>query len=128
MKHGGDLTEAIAQFGGTAESWLDLSTGINPWPWPVPAIIPEYTWQRLPQRADERVLIGAARACYDVPEDVDVALAAGTQALIQMLPHLMQGSVAIDRLTYSEHAVAFARAGHEIALGDVARLPLRASH
>ena len=41
MKHGGDLTEAIARYGGEPESWLDLSTGINPWPWPIPQHLPE---------------------------------------------------------------------------------------
>ena len=39
MMHGGDLTDAIAQFGGTTESWLDLSTGINPRPWPAPLVL-----------------------------------------------------------------------------------------
>lgn len=32
--HGGRLDAARAWFGKTRESWIDLSTGINPWPWP----------------------------------------------------------------------------------------------
>ncbi len=39
MKHGGDLFEAIAHYGGEPEEWLDLSTGINPFPWPIPALL-----------------------------------------------------------------------------------------
>ena len=60
MKHGGDLTDAIAHYGGPPESWLDLSTGINPWPRPIP-VLPDAAWQRLPTRADEAALIAAAR-------------------------------------------------------------------
>lgn len=33
-EHGGDMDAAIARFGGKAEDWLDLSTGINPDPVP----------------------------------------------------------------------------------------------
>src|SRR5438105_3565271 len=108
MKHGGDLSEAITQFGGTAESWLDLSTGINPWPYPVPDKLPVQSWQRLPNRAAESGLIEAARIAYSIPAGIDVAIAPGTQALIQILPHVMTGgAVAIAGPTYSEHATAF---------------------
>jgi cobalamin biosynthetic protein CobC len=112
MKHGGDLTEAIAHYGGTPEMWLDLSTGINPRPWPIPPL-PNETWQRLPSRADAAALIAAARHSYRVPDDVAVAIAPGTQALIQWLPRLANsGTVAIASPTYSEHAVAWQQAGH----------------
>src|SRR5579864_9011539 len=119
MKHGGDLGEAIAQFGGRAEGWLDLSTGINPWAWPIPALS-DAVWQRLPPRDDEMALIEAARSCYGVPAGAGIAIAAGTQALIQLLPHVMPGgAVAIAASTYSEHAVSLARAEHDIVALDV---------
>ncbi|MEC8178336.1 MAG: threonine-phosphate decarboxylase, partial [Pseudomonadota bacterium] len=45
--HGGRLDAACAHFGGTREDWLDLSTGINPCPWPVPGdLAPD--WHALP--------------------------------------------------------------------------------
>lgn len=129
MKHGGDLSEAIAQFGGAPESWLDLSTGINPWPYPVPDKLPVQSWQRLPHRAAERDLIEAARIAYDVPAGVDIAIAPGTQALIQILPHVMTGgAVAIAGPTYSEHAIAFARAGREVIAVGLDALPSGATH
>eukprot|EP01030_Chromulinospumella_sphaerica_P025353 gene25353-25495_t len=87
MKHGGDLTSAMARFGGSAATWLDLSTGINPWPWPV-GDIGAAAWQRLPSRADEQSLQEAARHAYSVPDGADVVAAPGTSALIQWLPHL----------------------------------------
>jgi cobalamin biosynthetic protein CobC len=115
MKHGGDLTQAMAQYGGTPLMWLDLSTGINPRPWPIPASLPDTLWQRLPSRADQDALIAAARTAYNLPERVEIAAASGTQALIQWLPSLAgSGAVAIMAPTYSEHAAAWTSRGHEV--------------
>jgi cobalamin biosynthetic protein CobC len=125
MKHGGDLTHAVAQYGGTPLTWLDLSTGINPRPWPIPATLPDTTWQQLPSRADQDALIAAARLAYSLPAGVEIAAASGTQALIQWLPYLAgPGAVAIIGPTYSEHATAWSSAGHEvIALTQLDHLP-----
>jgi cobalamin biosynthetic protein CobC len=130
MKHGGDLTEAIARHGGAPASWLDLSTGINPWPWPIPQSLPESAWQRLPSRAETDALLDAARKTYGVPDGAGIAAAAGTQALIQLLPYLAApGPVAIVGPTYSEHALAWRNAGHPvIAIDDLAACPENAVH
>jgi cobalamin biosynthesis protein CobC len=115
MKHGGDLSEAIARYGGTPQAWLDLSTGINPRPWPVPEALAASAWQRLPSRIDEDALIAAARAAYQVSADIGLAAAPGTQALIQWLPYLaVPGPVAVIGPTYSEHATAWRQAGREV--------------
>src|SRR5216684_4476019 len=130
MKHGGDLTEAIARHGGAPDDWLDLSTGINPWPWPIPAGLPDGVWQRLPSRADEDALIAAARKAYGMPDGADIAAAAGTQMLIQWLPYLAAtGQVAVVGPTYGEHAVAWTKAGREvIAVTDLGEVPESAVH
>jgi cobalamin biosynthesis protein CobC len=130
MKHGGDLTEAIARHGGAPASWLDLSTGINPWPWPIPRHLPDNVWQQLPSRADADALIAAARKAYGVPDGVDVTVAAGTQALIQLLPYrAAPGPVAIVGPTYSEHALAWCNAGHPvIAIDSLDGCPETAVH
>ena len=95
--------------------WLDLSTGVNPWPWPIPADLPGVVWQRLPSRADEEALIAAARDAYSVPAAAEVVAAPGTQSLIQWLPQLAsEGPVAIVEPTYNEHAAAWRMAGHEV--------------
>ena len=129
MKHGGDLTEAMARYGGTPETWLDLSTGINPRPWPVPDIS-EQAWQRLPSRADEQMVRDAARKAYAIPAGVDIVAASGTQAIIQWLPYLAaRGPVAIFGPTYNEHALAWRNAGHEvIAASSVDDLSADAIH
>ncbi|QUS41056.1 threonine-phosphate decarboxylase [Tardiphaga alba] len=129
MKHGGDLTQAMAEFGGAADDWLDLSTGINPWPWPIRKL-PDSAWQRLPSRADEQALLAAARGAYRVPDNAGIVAANGTQALIQLLPRLAaDGAVAIVGPTYNEHSAAWSGAGHSIAaIGDLAELPAHVTH
>jgi cobalamin biosynthetic protein CobC len=129
MKHGGDLTEAMAQYGGTPAMWLDLSTGINPRPWPVSAL-PDEIWRRLPSLADQQALIAAAREAYNVPAGIDIAAAPGSQALIQWLPYLAApGSVAVIGPTYSEHAAAWRNAGHDVlALAAMDHVPDHSRH
>lgn len=110
--------------------WLDLSTGVNPWPWPIPADLPGSLWQRLPSRADEEILIAAAREAYAVPAGAEVVAASGTQSLIQWLPQLTSaGPVAIVGPTYNEHAAAWRLAGHEvITRADLDGLPDTVRH
>jgi cobalamin biosynthesis protein CobC len=59
--HGGGLDAACARYGGARGDWLDLSTGINPVPYPMPAM-DEHAWTRLPDRGAESALLAAARS------------------------------------------------------------------
>lgn len=123
VAHGGDLGEVRRRFPGAPQPWIDLSTGINPVPYPVPEL-PAEAWTRLPSHAEQRALIEAAARRYDVDPDMIVA-APGTQALIQLLPRLVpQGRVAILGPTYEEHEVSWRRQGHEVRV--VATLPQEA--
>ncbi|MCO4052788.1 MAG: threonine-phosphate decarboxylase [Bosea sp.] len=122
MLHGGDLTGAMAQFGGGRGGWLDLSTGINPHPYPLPDIAPHF-WQTLPTQGDLDALLKAAREAYRVPDKASLVAAPGTQALIQWMARLAPvGSTAVLGPTYNEHARAFRDAGRAITeisdLGD----------
>jgi cobalamin biosynthetic protein CobC len=129
MEHGGDLSEATRRFGGEPGMWLDLSTGINPTPWPVPDRLLKAFLQRLPGRADTEALLSAARAAYRVPSAAAIVAAPGTQALIQWLPRLAPpGPVAIGVPCYSEHARAWSEAGHAVSSGGIDRLPADARH
>ncbi|KAA0681451.1 threonine-phosphate decarboxylase CobD [Roseomonas genomospecies 6] len=112
--HGGDLDGARAAFPGAPEPWVDLSTGINPWPYPLPPI-PVDAWARLPGRSAESALREAAAVCYGAPSPDRVAAAPGSQALIQILPRLRApGTVAVLAPTYAEHAAGWAGAGHRV--------------
>lgn len=120
--HGGDLGRMAALFPDAPRPWVDLSTGINPWPYPVPALDPAL-WARLPSAADELALKRAAMAAYGVTDPDAVLAAPGSQVLISGLPFLRAGGadVAIAGPTYGEHAPAWVRAGHLVRM--VADLP-----
>lgn len=115
IRHGGNLLAAVRRYERPVEDWLDLSTGINPAGYPVPAL-PADVWQRLPQDDDGLAEI-AARA-YGALHALPVA---GSQAAIRTLPTLLQpGRVGIAALGYSEYAPAFALAGHTVVPLDEA--------
>ncbi|MEL6872476.1 MAG: hypothetical protein AAFO62_06725, partial [Pseudomonadota bacterium] len=48
MPHGGDMALAERVFGKPADGWLDLSTGISPFAYPIPRI-PDDAWTALRQ-------------------------------------------------------------------------------
>ncbi|WP_333793842.1 threonine-phosphate decarboxylase CobD [Hyphomicrobium sp.] len=113
--HGGDLDAARARFPAAPEPWIDLSTGINPHPYPLPALDTD-TWARLPQMGEEEHLRTVAARRYGAAHPEMVVSAPGTQALIQILPRLAppQSRVAIVSPTYAEHAVAWHSGGHDV--------------
>lgn len=114
LEHGGDAAEAEALYGVPHGGWLDLSTGINPHPYPMPDLTPE-CWERLPDRAAYAELRRAAADCYGVSDPALAAAAPGTQALIQWLPRLRARSkVSVLSPTYNEHAHAWRLAGHRV--------------
>jgi cobalamin biosynthesis protein CobC len=114
VPHGGDLDAARRLFPGAPEPWLDLSTGMNPYAYPLPQIDGE-AWARLPQRHEFLALADAAARRYRAAAPAMVAPAPGTQALIGLLPGLVSPSrVAVLGPTYGEHAAAWRRAGHDV--------------
>ena len=51
LEHGGRLLRAVHQYGIAREHWLDLSSGIAPWAFPIPPS-PVEAWARLPETED----------------------------------------------------------------------------
>ena len=80
--HGGQLTQASKDYGIPLENWLDLSTGISPFVYPLPNMPVKY-WQRLPETNDG--LETAARDYYGSDFLLPVS---GSQEAIQKLPFL----------------------------------------
>ena len=78
MWHGGDLDEARRLFPGAPEPWIDLSTGINPIAYPMPAL-PSCSFARLPSPAAHRSLEAAAAEAYGAAGRAEVVAAPGTQ-------------------------------------------------
>lgn len=116
LAHGGDLTAIRRRFPEAPQPWIDLSTGINPVPYPVVDLAAE-TWSRLPTQQQEQALLEAAASRYGVRDPATIVAAPGTQALIQILPRLVAKSrVAVLGPTYEEHAHCWARHGHDVAV------------
>lgn len=106
--HGGGIDAAAACFGGARADWLDLSTGINPRPYPVPALS-HGAWADLPDHAAFDRLEAAARRFWNVPDGAAVLAAPGASSLIARMPAVLSGKVVeIPQPTYNEHARAFA--------------------
>ena len=113
FEHGGDINSAAVAFPEAPSPWIDLSTGINPVPYPLPALPPE-VWTRLPSLTELASLSAAASGRYGVAPERIVA-APGTQALIQALPRLFPARrAAILGPTYGGHATAWRAAGAEV--------------
>lgn len=108
--HGGNLDEARARFG--EGDWIDLSTGINRLPYPVPALAPE-SWADLPTRAAQNALIESARHAYGT--SAAILPLAGAQSAIQLLPRtLTPGFARIVSPTYNEHAASLTASGWRV--------------
>ncbi|MGY4369561.1 cobalamin biosynthetic protein CobC [Bradyrhizobium sp. LB1.3] len=111
-EHGGNLDLAQQRFGGRAEDWIDLSTGINRLPYPV-GEVSSRAWNALPSRFEIEALHQAARHAYRTSAAV-VALG-GAQAAIQLLPQLAPpGCARILAPTYNEYAGVLSAAGWKV--------------
>ena len=113
--HGGGIDAARAEFGGTRADWLDLSTGINPMPYPVPKIEPD-AWNALPDHTAQNNLETAARQFWGVPDSAAIVAAPGASALIARIPYLAKiGKIRVESRTYNEHEAAFRTVGWQVS-------------
>lgn len=109
--HGGNLDAARAMYGG--DGWIDLSTGINRRPYPVPVLSPG-AWTALPTAAAMQALIAAASATYGAAPDRILPMA-GAQAAIQTYPRLAPPGLArVLAPTYNEHAASLRAQGWRV--------------
>lgn len=107
-EHGGN-PQQLPGAGHYAEL-MDLATGINPWPWPVPdtclsglATLPYYSPE----------LQQAAASYYGVGAEQLLATS-GSQTAIQLIPHMLAaGRVLLPGPAYEEHAFRWQQAGHQ---------------
>src|SRR5262249_36253350 len=123
LAHGGDLGAARKLFPGAPEPFIDLSTGINPFPYPVPPLAPA-VFARLPEPAAVERLAAVAAAAYGAPSPDPLVVAPGVQILLPMVAAPARpGRAAVLGPTYAEHARVAALAGHHVgevtAIGDL---------
>lgn len=104
LHHGGNLAAARARYGEGA--WIDLSTGINPVPWPVPDDL-RWDWHALPQPAGLAALEAAAAAHFGVDPALVCALP-GSEMGLRLLGLLLGGSAFHRVPGYRTHGAMFA--------------------
>lgn len=115
LLHGGDRGAARMLFPDAPQPFVDLSTGINPHSYPVPAL-PAELFARLPEPAALARLVAAAAAAYGAPSPDCVVAAPGTQILLPLVAALVPpGRAVILGPTYAEFRRAAALAGHCVA-------------
>ncbi|PKG40965.1 threonine-phosphate decarboxylase CobD [Psychromonas sp. Urea-02u-13] len=112
--HGGQLSRVALQYNIPETQWLDLSTGIAPFSYPI-TDIPLKVWQDLPTVSEQFLHVAKqyyqAQYCWPV---------SGSQALIEKLPalwrkkHPSAGHVYLPKVGYKEHQHAWQQAGYEL--------------
>src|SRR5499426_4609081 len=114
LEHGGDLAAARRLFPHAPQPFIDLSTGINPHPYPLPSLAAA-VFAQLPDSAAQIRLCEIAARTYGAPTAAHVVCAPGTQILLPLVAALVPpGRAGILGPTYSEHARVAALVGHRI--------------
>ena len=102
MEHGGDLSAARRLFPHAPEPFIDLSTGINPFPYPLPRL-PTGLFEQLPQADTLARLLAEATKAYGAPSPACIVAAPGTQILLPLVAALKPaGRAAVLGPTYPE--------------------------
>jgi cobalamin biosynthetic protein CobC len=102
LEHGGDLAVARQIFPEAPQPFIDLSTGINPDPYPLPPLDAK-VFARLPDSAAQFRLSTIAARTYGAPSAAHVVCAPGTQILLPLVAALVPaGRAVILGPTYSE--------------------------
>lgn len=110
-RHGGNLDFAVQHFGGDKENWVDLSTGISPWVYPIPKLDSQL-WRELPKPSKQ---LEQCAAHYYHTQSERICVSPGSQLAIRILPTLLdKQTVAIPFIGYQEHLYAWSNAGHNI--------------
>ncbi len=108
--HGGRLSAARGAFPDAPQPWLDLSTGVNPQPWPGPRASAD-DLARLPDPQALAELEHLAAAAFGA-DPARICAVPGAEAGLRALPTLTGAqNVAIVQPTYDGHAQAWAAAG-----------------
>ena len=127
MKHGGNKNQAATVYGIQPAEMIDLSTGISPRAYPLDlSQLALSDLIELPQANDAQNLEKVMRDAWQVPDSASIALAPGSGAIISLIPHLYQRNnrlVYCPAPVYSEHQIAWQRAGFELISYPAGTIP-----
>ena len=107
--HGGRLGIARSLYPDVPQPWMDLSTGINPRPYPAPRAS-QRARNRLPDATELARLEALAAAAFGVDDPSRVVATAGSECALRLLPQVanLQAAVIVGP-TYGSHADAWTR-------------------
>jgi len=109
--HGGRLDAAMRAWPDAPAPWVDLSTGVNPTPYPCPRAS-RAARARLPFAEEIATLEALAGAAFGVDDPDRVLATAGAEAGLRLLPQLLKAQTAmVAGPTYASHADAWSQAG-----------------
>ena len=107
LHHGGRIFVAAASFPAAPQPWLDLSTGISPWAYPV-GEIELGIWQNLPSANDLAELEAAAADAFGGVSPDQIVAVPGTDFVIRLLAkHLSAQRVGIVGPAYGGYQTAW---------------------
>ena len=104
--HGGALAAAQQRFGGGDAPWIDLSTGINPHPWPGAETI-AIDWRRLPEREAIAALEASAAAAFGL-DARHVCAVPGSEIGLRLIGRLIGGRACHVAPGYRTHGAMIA--------------------
>ncbi|MEH6758431.1 MAG: threonine-phosphate decarboxylase [Parasphingorhabdus sp.] len=103
--HGGRLSDARAHFGDSGEPWIDLSTGISPFPWVDAAdILPD--WLALPDPAKLDKMEAIAAQYYGV-HPANICAVPGSEMGLRLLDPILALPALYFTPCYRTHADIF---------------------
>lgn len=114
LTHGGQLNIIAKRYNIPKDHWVDCSTGISPFSYPLPEV-PLSVWQNLPQT--EAALLDAAKKYY---QSKHCFACNGSQSIIEKLPsfwstkHISANTVYLPTIGYKEHQKAWQLAGYTL--------------
>jgi cobalamin biosynthesis protein CobC len=115
LPHGGGLAAARRLFTDAPEPFIDLSTGINPYSYPLPQLPPSL-FRHLPDPEALAAVAAIAAQTYGGPSPSHVVPAPGTQILLPLVAALVAPArAAVVTPTYREHVRAAVLAGHRVS-------------
>ena len=112
--HGGAIDHMRMAFPAAPDPWIDLSTGINPWPYPVDGVDLSVLHQ-LPLQTASAACRSAMASAFDAPE-ASVVPGPGSELLIRLLPTVVAPRhVAILAPAYGDHALVWKTAAERVS-------------
>lgn len=110
LLHGGALDLMKVRFPDAPSPWIDLSTGINPWPYEF-SVDARYAVNHLPTAAEFKSCMRAMATAVGAEPD-HLVLSPGSELLIRLLPTILSvRHVCVAARSYGDHANTWRSAG-----------------